>query len=73
MCATYTWRRPSAVPGQRRAADPTAKVLGHGLSEREIRFGLERSYRMLATLERDPRARHALVDQANAVRPRTVV
>jgi serine/threonine-protein kinase PknG len=57
----------------RRAADPTSKVLGQALSERDIRFGLERSYRMLATLERDPRARHALVDQANAVRPRTVV
>jgi len=49
------------------------KVLGQALREREIRFGLERAYRSLATLETDPLARYALVDQANAVRPRTVV
>jgi serine/threonine-protein kinase PknG len=48
------------------------KVLGQALREREIRFGLERAYRVLATLEPDHQARYALVDQANAVRPRTV-
>jgi serine/threonine-protein kinase PknG len=48
------------------------RVLGRALREREIRFGLERAYRALATLEPEPFARYALVDQANAVRPRTV-
>jgi serine/threonine-protein kinase PknG len=58
--------RPAATPA-------TGKVLGQALREREIRFGLERAYRSLAILEPDPLARYALVDQANAVRPRTVV
>jgi serine/threonine-protein kinase PknG len=52
---------------------PNGKVLGQALEERDIRFGLERAYRALATLEPDPLARYALVDQANTVRPRTVV
>ena len=55
------------------ATAAVGRVLGHGLTEREVRFGLERAYRLLATLERDPLARYALVDQANEVRPRTVV
>ena len=54
-------------------AAATGKVLGQALREREIRFGLERAYRSLAILEPDPLARYELVDQANAVRPRTVV
>ncbi|OLE27322.1 MAG: hypothetical protein AUG49_05545 [Catenulispora sp. 13_1_20CM_3_70_7] len=54
------------------AAVANGTVLGQALREREIRFGLERAYRMLATLEPEPLARYALVDQANAVRPRTV-
>ena len=62
--------RPAAPPPQTTAA---GKVLGQALREREIRFGLERAYRSLAVLESDPLARYALVDQANAVRPRTVV
>ncbi|MFY1670557.1 tetratricopeptide repeat protein [Plantactinospora sp. WMMB334] len=48
-------------------------VLGHELSERGLRFGLERAYRTLAQLCRDPELRIALVDHANAVRPRTLV
>jgi serine/threonine-protein kinase PknG len=64
-----TARRP--VPAQ--AGTFHGKVLGQALREREIRFGLERAYRSLATLEPDPLARYALVDQANDVRPRTVV
>ena len=48
-------------------------MLGHGLTERELRFGLERKYRILATLESDQRAQRALVNQANAVRPWTLV
>ncbi len=47
--------------------------LGQALREREVRLGLERAYRLLASLEPDAPARWALVDQANAVRPRTVV
>ena len=56
------------------SATPAGGVmLGHGLTERELRFGLERKYRILATLETDPRAQRSLVEQANAVRPWTVV
>jgi serine/threonine-protein kinase PknG len=56
-----------------RAGSPAVRLLGQGLNERELRLGLERAYRVLATLEPDTRARYALVDQANAVRPRTMV
>lgn len=63
--ASLTGGPPRPVGGSR--------VLGHALSERDVRFGLERAYRVLASLETDPLARYALVDQANAVRPRTVV
>jgi serine/threonine-protein kinase PknG len=59
------------VPAQRAAA--AGRVLGQLLSERDIRLGLERSYRAMASLEPDRAARHALVDLANSVRPRTVV
>jgi serine/threonine-protein kinase PknG len=59
-------RPPAQVTGN-------GKVLGQALREREIRFGLERAYRSLAVLESDPLSRYGLVDQANAVRPRTVV
>ena len=55
------------------ATPPAGVMLGHGLTERELRFGLERKYRILATLETDQRAQRALVNQANAVRPWTVV
>jgi len=57
----------------RSATTPAGVMLGHGLTERELRFGLERKYRILATLETDPRAQRALVNQANAIRPWTVV
>jgi serine/threonine-protein kinase PknG len=55
------------------ASPPAGVMLGHGLTERELRFGLERKYRVLATLETDPQAQRALVNQANAVRPWTLV
>jgi len=48
-------------------------VLGHELSDRGLRLGLERSYRTLARLADTPEERFALVDLANAVRPRTMV
>jgi serine/threonine-protein kinase PknG len=50
-----------------------AVFLGYPLSERDVRLGLERAYRQLATLEHDALARYALVDAANMIRPRTVV
>ncbi len=50
-----------------------ARFLGAALQERDIRLGLERAYRTLASLETQAPARWALVDQANAVRPRTLV
>ncbi|MBO0871073.1 MAG: protein kinase, partial [Micromonosporaceae bacterium] len=50
-----------------------AVFLGYPLSEREVRLGLERAYRQLASLEHDALARYALVDAANSVRPRTVL
>jgi serine/threonine-protein kinase PknG len=50
-----------------------ARLLGQPMNERDLRLGLERAYRQLATLATDTRTRYALVDQANAVRPRTMV
>jgi serine/threonine-protein kinase PknG len=61
------------IPRQRPLPPMVGRVLGQALREREVRFGLERAYRLLATLEPDPHARYALVDEANAVRPRTLV
>jgi len=60
------------VPVQRRPL-ASGKVLGQPLSERQIRFGLERAYRLLASLEREGPERNDLIDLANSVRPRTVV
>ncbi|GLZ38337.1 serine/threonine-protein kinase [Actinokineospora sp. NBRC 105648] len=68
--AAYGWVRagkPGANP-----AHPQRTVLGCELSERELRFGLERCYRALARLASSPEQRHALVDKANAIRPRTL-
>ncbi|MCW2915023.1 MAG: serine/threonine protein kinase [Actinomycetia bacterium] len=48
-------------------------VLGIPLVESALRAGLEQTYRALARLARDPTERIALVDQANAVRPITLV
>jgi serine/threonine-protein kinase PknG len=47
------------------------RLLGYPLTERELRFGLERCYRSLARLASDADRRIELVDQANSVRPRT--
>jgi serine/threonine-protein kinase PknG len=60
----------AARPGP--AVTATGRLLGQALTERDIRFGLEQAYRSLAADEPDPIARYALVDQANAVRPRTM-
>jgi len=48
-------------------------LLGSGLDERGLRFGLERSYRMLARLAPGGEERIDLVERANRYRPRTWV
>jgi len=50
-----------------------AQVFGAGLSEREVRGALERSFRSRARMATDRSARIALVDRANSLRPRTLV
>ena len=47
------------------------QLLGCDLTERSLRFGLERSYRALARLAPDQGRRIELVDRANEIRPRT--
>ncbi|WP_217169900.1 serine/threonine-protein kinase [Streptomyces sp. AC512_CC834] len=56
---------PSAAGGR--------TLLGSGLDERGLRFGLERSYRTLARLARGGEERIDLVERANRYRPRTWV
>jgi serine/threonine-protein kinase PknG len=54
------------------AGSPTA-LLGSALDERGLRFGLERSYRVLARLAQRGEERIELVERANRFRPRTWV
>jgi serine/threonine-protein kinase PknG len=49
------------------------RLLGSALAERDLRLGLERRYRALARLANHIDDRIALVDRANAIRPRTLV
>ncbi|ROQ68900.1 serine/threonine protein kinase [Streptomyces sp. 840.1] len=51
----------------------TGTLLGSELNERGLRFGLERSYRMLARLAEPGAERIELVERANRFRPRTWV
>ncbi len=53
------------------AGNGSASLLGCRLEERDLRFGLERSYRTLARGAAARGERIALVDRANQVRPRT--
>ncbi|MET7937564.1 tetratricopeptide repeat protein [Streptomyces sp. NPDC005322] len=57
-----------APPGHTRAP-----LLGSSLDERGLRFGLERSYRVLARLAQRGEERIELVERANRFRPRTWV
>ncbi|MCS0638589.1 serine/threonine-protein kinase PknG [Streptomyces sp. LP05-1] len=58
----------------RPGADPApAELLGCRLDERGLRFGLERSYRVLARLAQRGDERYDLVERANRLRPRTWV
>ncbi|MET9955631.1 tetratricopeptide repeat protein [Streptomyces sp. NPDC006339] len=60
----------SGSPG----GDPAGTVLlGSALDERGLRFGLERSYRVLARLAQRGDERIELVERANRFRPRTWV
>ncbi len=58
----------AAAPG---GATAGSRLLGCDLTDRALRFGLERSYRALARLASGRDERIALVDLANDVRPRT--
>ena len=61
---------PAAPAGPRNGASPAGeRILGYEPNERALRFGLERGYRLLASLV--PERRVELVDMANGVRPRT--
>jgi len=53
------------------AEDPGLRLLGHPFTEREIRLGLEQTYRSLARVASTSGDRIDLVDLANRVRPRT--
>lgn len=53
--------------------DAQVQVAGEPLSERRLRLGLERAYRVLARLAPTDEERIRLVDQANQVRPRTLL
>ncbi|MEU1629677.1 tetratricopeptide repeat protein [Streptomyces sp. NPDC020096] len=48
-------------------------LLGNAVEEQELRFGLERSYRVLARLAQRGEERIELVERANRFRPRTWV
>ncbi|MEV7994203.1 tetratricopeptide repeat protein [Streptomyces sp. NPDC086077] len=64
------------LSGGQGSVPPTAggrTLLGSGLDERGLRFGLERSYRTLARLARGGEERIDLVERANRYRPRTWV
>ncbi|NED88465.1 tetratricopeptide repeat protein, partial [Streptomyces sp. SID11233] len=64
--------RPPAPPASGGAQGP-GTLLGVELNERGLRFGLERSYRMLARLAEPGAERIELVERANRFRPRTWV
>jgi serine/threonine-protein kinase PknG len=51
--------------------DPGVVLAGHRFTERDIRTGLERTYRSLARVADSPQERVGLVDWANRARPRT--
>ncbi|MEU7135162.1 tetratricopeptide repeat protein [Streptomyces sp. NPDC046261] len=61
------------APGGTAAPPGPAELLGSPLDERGLRFGLERSYRVLARLAHRGEERIELVERANRYRPRTWV
>ncbi|MFG3258060.1 tetratricopeptide repeat protein [Streptomyces sp. NPDC048172] len=65
----WTLCRRGAPPG----AEAGRHLLGSPLTEEGLRFGLERSYRLLARLAQTGTERIELVERANRFRPRTWV
>ncbi|UWE13634.1 serine/threonine-protein kinase [Actinacidiphila bryophytorum] len=63
----------AALAGVPSSASGNHAVLGADLTERGLRFGLERSYRVLARLAQQGSTRIELVERANRFRPRTWV
>jgi serine/threonine-protein kinase PknG len=59
--------------GRDAAASPGVEVAGVALQEQSVRQALERVCRTLAKLSPTDRERFALVDEANAYRPRTLL
>jgi serine/threonine-protein kinase PknG len=57
---------------ERVTPDEDTLLVGAALTEDDQRTALERAYRALAKLAPSEEARYALVDQANATRPRTL-
>lgn len=72
--AAHDWLRTTDESEGEAADDqhPVARVLGCGLNDRELRFGLESRYRAQARRAGTKAYRIALVDRANAIRPRTL-
>jgi serine/threonine-protein kinase PknG len=68
--AAHAWVRAGRPGASGESANRA--VLGCTLTERDLRFGLERCYRTLARLTSDPERRYELVDKANGIRPRTL-
>lgn len=66
--AAHDWVRS---PNGDRGNSGSGRVLGWALTDRDLRFGLERCYRSLARFSTTPADRHAMVDRANSIRPRT--
>ncbi|MEJ2856027.1 MULTISPECIES: serine/threonine-protein kinase [unclassified Saccharothrix] len=60
------------VTGGNGRLDRSGAILGRPLEERELRFGLEKAFRDLATVTDDVDRKVALVRRANQVRPRTL-
>ncbi|GAA4919607.1 tetratricopeptide repeat protein [Streptomyces coeruleoprunus] len=61
------------LSGHTGGRSPDRTLLGSELHERGLRFGLERSYRVLARLAQRGEERIELVERANRFRPRTWV
>jgi serine/threonine-protein kinase PknG len=56
-----------------RTSAGSVRVLDCSLTDRDLRLGLERTYRALARLTDSTPERIALIDRANTIRPRTLV
>ena len=75
LAGALDWERehPDEVQNLFLQGSAVPKVLSTGLRGRELRLALERSYRARARMAPDRKTRIVLVDQANSVRPRTLV